>query len=252
LKTDVSSFNAALKKAGLAPLDPNKPLDPPRETTQAAGGQAAAGAPTQAQPKIDEMKMITYQVIFLKKGPKWSSDGPDLLGELADAWVRRGTILIGGAFSGDAELRGAYIVNGTPEQVKALEASDPGVKNGRYTYDVMPWFGPEGWFQKPSAPGSETIYFGFLVSGANRSQDQATAQHLQRQHLDYMDGQAKIGKLVLAGPLNAPKTNRRGLIGYREASLAAAVERASQDPMVKAGRLAVELHEWAIPRGVLK
>ena len=67
-----------------------------------------------------------------------------------------------------------------------------------------------------------------------------------------MDGQAKIGKLVLAGPLNAPKTNKRGLIAYRESSLAAAVERASQDPMVKAGRLAVELHEWTIPRGVLK
>jgi hypothetical protein len=34
--------------------------------------------------------------------------------------------------------------------------------------------------------------------------------------------------------------------------MAAAVERASQDPMVKVGRLAVELYEWKIPRGVLK
>ena len=252
LKTDLASFNAELKKAGLAPLDPAKPLEAPRETTQPASGGPAPAAQNPAQPKIDGMKMITYQAVFLRQGPNWSADGLDLMGELADRWVRDGKIVIGGSFAGDSELRGAYIVNGTPEQVKALETSDPGVKAGRYTYDVIPWFGPEGWFQKPATPGAETIYFGFLVSGANRSQDQATAQQMQRQHLDYMDGQAKIGKLVLAGPLNAPKTNKRGLIAYREANMAAATERASQDPMVKAGRLAVELYEWRIPRGVLK
>jgi photosystem II stability/assembly factor-like uncharacterized protein/uncharacterized protein YciI len=254
VKTDVSTFNAALKKAGLAPLDPNKPLEPPRETTESAtGAQAPASTPPQAQPpKIDELKMITYGVVFLTKGPAWSTDADDLLAKTADVLIRDGRIVMGGAFSGDSDLRGAYIVNGTPAQAKALADSDPGVKSGRLSYDVMPWFGPEGWFHKPNGPGRETIYFGFLVSGANRSQDQATAQQMQRQHLDYMDGQAKIGKLVLAGPLNAPKTNKRGLVAYRESSLAAAVERASQDPMVKAGRLAVELYAWAVPRGILK
>ena len=55
----------------------------------------------------------------------------------------------------------------------------------------------------------------------------------------------------MAGPLLEAGT-RRGLIVYREASLASAMERASQDPMVKVGRLAVELYEWTLPKGILK
>jgi uncharacterized protein YciI len=255
VKSDVASFNTELKKAGLAPLDPAKPLDPPRETTAPAAGSEtqAAQQPATTQPKIDEFKMITYQAVFLKKGPQWSADGNDLLREIADQMVRRGTLAIAGGIAGDSELRGVYILNGTPEQAKTLVDADPGVKSGRLTYEILPWFGPEGWFQAPPRGSrSETVYFGFLVTGPNRSQSQEEAQKLQRAHLDYMDGQAKIGKLILAGPLNAPQTNKRGLIAYRETDLKTAIERASEDPMVKAGRLAVELYEWRIPRGVLK
>jgi len=112
--------------------------------------------------------------------------------------------------------------------------------------------GPEGWFQKPpDALQAETINFGFLVNGPNRGQDAETAKQMQRGHLDYMDGQSKIGKLVLAGPLldGGP---RRGLVAYRVPTMGEAIERASGDPMVKAGRLAVGLYAWSIPKGILK
>jgi uncharacterized protein YciI len=65
-----------------------------------------------------------------------------------------------------------------------------------------------------------------------------------------MDGQAKEGKLVAAGPITTQGT-RRGIVVYRVANLEEAKQRASADPMVKAGRLAVELHPWQVPVGSL-
>jgi photosystem II stability/assembly factor-like uncharacterized protein/uncharacterized protein YciI len=259
LKTDLPAFNAQAKSAGVEPLDPAKPLETPAEGGRGRGGSdpaAAATTPPAQTQKIDEFKMIPYQAVFLKKGTAWSDAADDLQAAhraYQASLVRDGKAVIGGPFiNSSTDLRGVFIVNGTPEQAKALADGDPGVKSGRWAYDVLPWYGPEGWFQKANGTQTEKIYFGFLLSGPNRTQDQASAQALQRQHLDYMDGQSKQGKLVLAGPLNAPETPRRGLIAYRVATLAEAKDRASADPAVKAGRLAVELYEWTIPAGILK
>ena len=226
----------------------------------AVSSVVAAQAPAQQPaPKIDEFKMITYHAVFVTKGPSWKAGDPALEGLKAKhrayitGLLRDGRAVIGGPFSGDADLRGAYIVPGSAEQAAALASADPGVEAGWWAFEIIPWMGPEGWFAKAAdLAQTEKIYFGFLINGPDRSQDQPTAQALQRQHLDYMDGQSKMGKLVLAGPLNAPKTPRRGLIGYRVASMEEAKERASQDPAVKAGRLAVELYEWTVPKGILK
>ena len=97
----------------------------------------------------------------------------------------------------------------------------------------------------------ETVYFGFLTSGPNRGQDAQSAAELQKQHLAFMDDQRAQGRLLLAGPFMDPGP-RRGIVVYREASLEAARSRASGDPTIKIGRLALELHPWAIPKGALR
>jgi uncharacterized protein YciI len=65
-----------------------------------------------------------------------------------------------------------------------------------------------------------------------------------------MEGQAREGRLVAAGPITTQGT-RRGIVVYRATTLDEAQQRASADPMVKAGRLAVELHQWQVPVGSL-
>jgi uncharacterized protein YciI len=45
--------------------------------------------------------------------------------------------------------------------------------------------------------------------------------------------------------------DRRGVVVYRVATMEEARERAEGDPMVRVGRLAVELHPWSAPRGAL-
>jgi uncharacterized protein YciI len=150
-------------------------------------------------------------------------------------------------------LRGVYILSGTPEDARGVAEADPVVKDGRYGLEILQWMGPEGWFQTPpDLTRTEVIYFGFLVTGENTATVNADEQKaLMAGHLGYMDGQSKIGKLVLAGPL-IKAAPRRGLIAYRVPTMAEAVERASGDPMIKAGRMKPELYEWTIPRGILK
>jgi uncharacterized protein YciI len=65
-----------------------------------------------------------------------------------------------------------------------------------------------------------------------------------------MDGQSKEGKLIGAGPFTGDGV-RRGVVVYRDADAEEAKRRAEADPMVKAGRLAVELHPWQVPQGAL-
>ena len=220
---------------------------------------ALPSASVAQQPKIDEYKMVTYQAVFVTKGPNWSPETPEVMPvvrahrEYISSLVRTGDAQIGGPFAGDSQLRGVYILSGSSERAKQVAEADPGVKAGRYGIDVLQWMGPEGWFQKPGdVAKTETIYFGFLVTGDNTAAVAAQEQQaLMRGHLDYMDGQAKQGKLVLAGPL-IKAGSRRGLIAYRVPTMAEALERASADPMIKAGRMKPELYEWTIPAGILK
>jgi uncharacterized protein YciI len=221
--------------------------------------QSIGAAGVEQQPKIDEFKMITYQAVFVTKGPKWSPETPEVMPlvrahrEYIAGLLRSGKAHVGGPFAGDADLRGVYIVSGTAGDAKAIAASDPGVKDGRYAFEIVGWMGPEGWFQKPAdVTQTERLYFGFLLTGSNTAQiSREETTSLMRGHLDYMDGQSKQGTLVMAGPL-VQAAPRRGLIVYRVASMAEAVERASADPMVKAGRMTPEFYEWSVPRGVLK
>ncbi len=125
------------------------------------------------------------------------------------------------------------------------------MKAGMFTVDVAPFMAPEGWFGRWAPFGKfEKVFFGFLVTGPNRGQDADTAKRLQAEHLAYMEGQANEGKLVLAGPFTVDGT-RRGIVVYRVADEAEARRRGDADPMIKAGRLALELHGWQVPIGAL-
>jgi uncharacterized protein YciI len=118
--------------------------------------------------------------------------------------------------------------------------------------EVLPFLSPEGWFGQWAAFGQfEQVFFGFLTRGLNRSQyPPDTAQQLQQEHQQYMEGQSKEGKLIVAGPFMVAG-DRRGVVVYRVATMEEARQRAEGDPMVKIGRLAVELHPWQVPKGAL-
>jgi uncharacterized protein YciI len=206
-----------------------------------------------------QYKMTTYQLVMLRKGPSADTAGTPAGQAIVKDHVSHlyklgadGRAGAAGPFTDGGDIQGILIVKAdTPEKALEIQAQDPGVKAGIFTVEALPFMAPEGWFGKWEAfPSFETVYFGFLKRGPNRGQDAETAKRLQAEHLAYMDGQSKEGKLVVAGPIMVDE-ERRGIVVYRVSSADEARQRAEADPMVKAGRLAVELHPWQVPRGAL-
>ena len=209
----------------------------------------------QAQTPV---KMIAYQLVMLKKGPTPFPQDAATQGivqqhlEYLKKLNAERTGLAAGPFTDGGEISGVIVMNApTPEKAREIEAADPAVKAGLFVMDVLPFMAPEGWFGKWMEPfAQETVYFGFLNRGPNRTQDAAGAEQLQKDHLAYMEGQGQQGKLVLAGPF-VDGGAHRGIVVYRVATMEEAKRRAEGDPMIKAGRLVVELHPWLAPRGAL-
>ncbi len=94
----------------------------------------------------------------------------------------------------------------------------------------------------------QQYYIVFLKKGQNRSQDSTEAAELQKQHLAHLSRMAKEGYLSLAGPF-ADDGEIRGIAVYNTPSLQIADSLARIDPMVKAGRLEVEIHPWWAAKG---
>jgi uncharacterized protein YciI len=207
-----------------------------------------------------QFKMIPYQLVVLKKGPNAAAAGtPEGQKTIQEhvAYMYKlgaeGTSMAAGPFTDGGDIQGIMILKvPTPERAREIEGNDPGVKAGIFTVDVATFLSPDGWFGPKWAEFGkfETVYFGFLNSGPSRGQDAETAKRLQAEHLAYMDGQSKDGKLIVAGPFTSDGS-RRGVVVYRVASAEEAKQRAEADPMVKAGRLSVELHPWQVPQGAL-
>ena len=88
----------------------------------------------------------------------------------------------------------------------------------------------------------------FLKSGPNRDQPEEEAAKLQEQHLAYLGGLYEQGIINLNGP-TGDESDIRGFSVYNVATLEQAIELASKDPMVKAGRLVIEAHPWWLAKG---
>jgi len=94
----------------------------------------------------------------------------------------------------------------------------------------------------------QQYYMVFLKSGENRSQDSIEAAKLQSQHLAHLERMALEGYASLIGPFDSDG-DVRGIVVYNTKTLKEADSLANMDPMVKAGRLKVEVHPWWTEKG---
>ena len=101
--------------------------------------------------------------------------------------------------------------------------------------------------------GGDTIimqqyFIAFLKAGPNRLQSQAEADSLQILHLNHLSRMYELGHADISGPFG-DDGEIKGITIYNTPTLAMADSLANSDPMVKAGRLVIEMHPWWAAKG---
>ncbi|MEQ8218302.1 MAG: hypothetical protein RH981_08705 [Arenibacter sp.] len=93
------------------------------------------------------------------------------------------------------------------------------------------------------------LYFiAFLKSGPNRSQSKAETDSLQSLHLAHLGRMYEEGYADISGPFG-DNGDIRGITIYNVPTLEIADSLANMDPMVKTGRLTIEIHPWWAAKG---
>jgi uncharacterized protein YciI len=221
-----------------------------------------AATPAVLQQKSEpQLKLVQFYMALMKKGPKWTAvktKKTEQLHEQHFAYVtsllESGKAMIAGPLSDDAETRGVFIFRAqSADEAKTWAENDPAVKSGNLIVEMHPWWA-EDVMKKPNSPLKlTTVYLAFLKKGSNRKEgdgDTPEVQELQKAHLANIHRLADMKKLVVAGPFG-DDGDLRGIFVLRVNSLQEAKDLCATDPMIKAGRLAVELHPWQVPEGVL-
>jgi uncharacterized protein len=91
--------------------------------------------------------------------------------------------------------------------------------------------------------GMKQYVMAYLKRGPKRDQDSATADPLQKAHLENINRMAEEGKLVVAGPF-MDDGDVRGIYIFNVATVEEAKTLTESDPAIQAGRLEMELHPW--------
>ena len=94
----------------------------------------------------------------------------------------------------------------------------------------------------------QQYFIAFLKSGPIRNQNEEEANKLQEQHLAHLGKMYELGYADISGPFG-DDGDIRGITIYNVPTLKMADSLANADPMVKAGRLQIEIHPWWAAKG---
>jgi len=94
----------------------------------------------------------------------------------------------------------------------------------------------------------QEYYMAFLKRGPNRNQSKTEADSLQKLHMAHLGRMYKEGFADISGPFGDDQ-EIRGITIYSVPNLKMADSLANLDPMVKAGRLEIEIRPWWAGKG---
>lgn len=94
----------------------------------------------------------------------------------------------------------------------------------------------------------QQYFIAFLKRGPIRGQNEEETAELQKQHLAHLTKMYELGYADISGPFG-DDGDIRGITIYNVPTLKMADSLANSDPMVKAGRLEIEIHPWWAGKG---
>lgn len=212
------------------------------------------------EPKAEPAhKMIEFHMALLKRGPKWNGAENEETKRLKQQHVEyvtslfeSGKAVIAGPLTDGGETAGVFVLRAnSAEEAKAWAEADPTVKSGFLIAEMHPWWS-EDIFGKPAKPLKLTqTFLAFLTRGEKWTPEKTPAtEEIQKGHMANINRLAEMKKLVAAGPFG-DNGRLRGIFVFRVGSLEEAKALTATDPAVQAGRLAMDIHPWMVPEGVL-
>ena len=204
-------------------------------------------------------KMVEFHMALLKHGPKWTAEKNQETARLHDqhmgyvkSLLESGKAVIAGPFTDGGEIDGVLVLRASSAaEAKAWTDADPSVAAGFRVAEMHPWWS-EDIFGKPAKPLKMTqTFLAFLTRGEKWTPEKTPAtEEIQKGHMANITKLAEMKKLVAAGPFG-DNGRLRGIFVFRVASLEEAKSLTATDPAVQAGRLAMDIHPWMVPEGVL-
>jgi uncharacterized protein YciI len=211
------------------------------------------------EPTAPAGKMIEFQMAILKRGPKWTgSRGADDLTiqqsvDYFQSLLKSGKAVIAGAIKRDeSDLVGVCIFRAkSADEASAWVMADPAVAAGYIVPELHPWWSEDVMKKTETPQKFMTVYLAFLVRGEKWTPEKTPqTEEIQKGHMANINRLADMKKLVVAGPFGDDGT-LRGIFVFRVATLEEARALTLTDPAVQSGRLALELHPWSVPEGIL-
>ena len=203
-----------------------------------------------------ESKLVQFQMAILKRGPKWSANPAEDIHkrhvDYAQSLLNSGKAVIAGPFKDNSELVGGYIFRTqSADEAKSWVMADPLVVEQLVVPELHPWWAEDVMKKTETPQKLVTVYLAFLVRGEKWTAEKTPqTEEIQKAHLANIGRLAEMKKLVVAGPFG-DNGNLRGIFVFRVNSLEEARALTLTDPAVKAGRLALDLHPWLVPEGIL-
>ena len=204
-------------------------------------------------------KLVEFHMALLKHGPKWTAaDNPETT-RLHEEHVKyvmslidSGKAVIAGPFTQGGDIAGVFVFRAkSAAEAKEWVDADPTVAAGIHVAEMHPWWS-EDIFRKRAEPMKLVpTYLAFLTRGDKWTPEKTPAtEAIQKGHMDNINRLAQMKKLVAAGPFG-DDGQLRGIFVFRVASLEEAKTLTATDPAVQAGRLAMDIHQWMVPDGIL-
>jgi len=204
-------------------------------------------------------KLVEFHMALLKHGPKWTATESEDTTRLHQDHVNyvlstldSGKAIIAGPLTDGGEIDGVYVFRAkSAEEAKAWAEADPSVASGFRIAEMHPWWS-EDIFSKPSKPLKLTkMYLAFLTRGEKWTAEKTPAtEEIQKGHMANINRLAEMKKLIAAGPFG-DDGRLRGIFVFRVESLEEAKSLTASDPAIQAGRLAMDIHTWMVPVGIL-
>jgi len=204
-------------------------------------------------------KLVEFHMALLKRGPRWTAtETPESKRVLEEhvkyvlGTIDSGKAIIAGPFTDGGEIAGVYVFRApSAAEAKAWAETDPSVVSGHHIVEMHPWWS-EDIFGKAAKPlRLVPVYFTFLTRGDKWTPEKTPAtEEIQKGHMANINRLADMKKLIAAGPFG-DNGRLRGIFVFRVGSLDEAKALTATDPAVQAGRLAMEVHTWMVPEGVL-